>query len=36
MDWNNDGKLDLLVGNYYYDRTGETRVSGGNIWLYLR
>lgn len=27
-DWNNDGKLDILVGNI-------TRSSGGNIWLFL-
>ena len=37
-DWNDDGKLDLLVGNYYTQRsripfTRETL--GGNIWLYL-
>ena len=25
MDWNNDGKKDLLVGQY----------SNGNIWLFL-
>jgi hypothetical protein len=33
IDWNNDGKLDLLVGNYYSDR--KTRSSGGNVWLFL-
>ena len=27
-DWNNDGKLDILIGNI-------TRSSGGNIWLFL-
>ena len=27
-DWNNDGRLDILVGNI-------TRSSGGNIWLFL-
>ena len=31
-DWNNDGKLDLLVGNFY----SRKRPSGGNIWLFLR
>jgi hypothetical protein len=31
-DWNNDGKLDLLVGN----RVRSTKPStGGNIWLFL-
>jgi len=33
VDWNNDGKLDILVGNFYSDRT--TRKNGGNIWLFL-
>jgi len=33
VDWNNDGKLDILVGNYYSDR--QTRTSGGNLWLFL-
>jgi len=32
-DWNNDGKLDLLVGNFY---SGSDRKSGGNVWLFLR
>ncbi|MEE8540175.1 MAG: VCBS repeat-containing protein [Desulfobacterales bacterium] len=31
-DWNNDGKLDLLVGNRF---KGEKPSSGGNIWLFL-
>jgi len=31
-DWNNDGKLDLLVGNYYSEGTSR---NGGNIWLFL-
>ena len=30
-DWNNDGKLDLLVGNRC---KGEKPSSGGNIWLF--
>ncbi len=30
-DWNNDGKLDLLVGNFY----SNTKPSGGNVWLFL-
>ncbi|MDP6543735.1 MAG: VCBS repeat-containing protein [Phycisphaerae bacterium] len=33
VDWNNDGKLDILVGNFYSDRT--TRSNGGNVWLFL-
>ncbi len=28
VDWNNDGKLDLLAGNY--------AGGGGNVWLFLR
>jgi hypothetical protein len=38
-DWNNDGKLDLLVGDYYSikDETAPNgRRSGGNVWLYVR
>ena len=30
-DWNKDGKLDLLVGNFYSNK----RPIGGNIWLFL-
>ena len=33
VDWNNDGKLDILAGNFYSDRT--TRTNGGNVWLFL-
>ncbi len=33
-DWNNDGKLDILVGSNYNYFSG-TRHSGGNIWLFL-
>ncbi len=32
-DWNNDGVLDLLVGNICSD--SKTRKSGGNLWLFL-
>ena len=31
-DWNNDGKLDLLVGNF----CSGGGAYGGNIWLFLR
>ena len=31
-DWNNDGKKDLLVGNFY--SAGE-KDYGGNVWLFL-
>jgi hypothetical protein len=31
-DWNNDGKRDILVGNFY---SGGSRKAGGNIWLFL-
>lgn len=30
-DWNNDGKKDLLVGNFI----SVNRRSGGNVWLFL-
>ncbi|MBT3200742.1 MAG: VCBS repeat-containing protein [Phycisphaerales bacterium] len=33
VDWNNDGKMDILVGNFYSDR--QTRKMGGNVWLFL-
>ena len=32
-DWNNDGKLDLLVGDF---NSSAPRKSTGHIWLYLR
>ncbi len=32
-DWNNDGKMDLLVGNFF---SGSGQESGGNVWLFLR
>ncbi|MCX5908395.1 MAG: VCBS repeat-containing protein [Deltaproteobacteria bacterium] len=31
LDWNNDGKLDLLIGNVYF----QDNKSGGNLWLFL-
>lgn len=30
-DWNGDGKLDILVGNFY----SHQKPIGGNIWLFL-
>jgi len=30
-DWNNDGKLDILVGNFFSNK----KPMGGNIWLFL-
>jgi hypothetical protein len=32
VDWNNDGKLDLLIGNI----SSEDRKSTGNVWLFLQ
>jgi hypothetical protein len=32
VDWNNDGKLDLLIGTFY----SENNNRGGNVWLFLR
>jgi len=37
-DWNNDGKLDLLVGNFYHvedESEPNGRKYGGNVWLFL-
>jgi hypothetical protein len=35
-DWNNDGKLDLLVGNFCYVNGGPGGgKTGGNVWLFL-
>ncbi len=31
LDWNNDGQLDLLIGNVYF----RDKQSGGNLWLFL-
>jgi large repetitive protein len=36
VDWNNDGKLDLVVGNYYYNAGPDKKDSGGHVWLFLR
>ena len=35
VDWNNDGKLDLVGGNYDYGR-GEKKEAGGHVWVFLR
>ena len=35
VDWNNDRKLDLLVGNIYRSNDPKNRRSGGNVWLFL-
>jgi len=34
-DWNNDGKLDLLVGSFYSGSSPSDRKMGGNVWLFL-
>lgn len=34
-DWNNDRKLDLLVGNFFSGQAGQTPQHGGNVWLFL-
>ena len=36
VDWKNRGKLDLLVGTYYYDAGPDKKGTGGNVWLFLR
>jgi hypothetical protein len=35
IDWNNDGKKDILVGNVYNRKRGSNPPIGGNIWLFL-
>jgi len=35
-DWDEDGKLDLLVGNGYSGGGEDKKEHGGNVWLYLR
>lgn len=35
VDWNNDGKLDILAGEYHSDTKEGKRVSTGNVWLFL-
>lgn len=32
-DWNNDGKKDILIGNFY--STKNRGKNGGNVWLFL-
>jgi len=34
-DWNNDGKRDLLVGNFYSINSPGGGKAGGNVWLFL-
>lgn len=36
VDWNNDGKLDLLVGNFYSGTGADKQGRGGHVWLFLR
>ena len=36
VDWNNRGKLDLVVGTYYYGGGADKRSTGGNVWLFSR
>ena len=36
MDWNNDGKLDILLGDFYSRKNDDgKRTAGGNVWLFL-
>ena len=34
-DWNGDGILDIIAGDFYVDRSGDDYRMGGNVWLYL-
>lgn len=36
VDWNEDGKLDLLVGTFYSGSGGDGKSMGGHVWLFLR
>jgi large repetitive protein len=36
VDWNNDGKLDLLVGTFYSGQGADKQARGGKVWLFLR
>jgi hypothetical protein len=36
VDWNSDGKLDVVVGNYARNKTTSNEPGGGNIWVYLQ
>jgi hypothetical protein len=36
VDWNEDGKLDLLIGNRYSGGGEDKKEHGGNVWLFLR
>jgi hypothetical protein len=36
VDWNGDGRLDLVVGDAAYTRSGERYKPHGWIWVYLR
>jgi hypothetical protein len=35
-DWNGDGRPDLIVGDYSYERKGESYKLHGWVWVYLR
>ena len=36
VDWNNDGKLDLVVGTFYSGQGADKKGMGGNVWVFLR
>lgn len=36
VDWNGDGKLDLVVGDSSYERQEQVYKSHGWVWVYLR
>lgn len=35
-DWNGDGRPDLIVGDYSYERKGDAYKLHGWVWVYLR
>jgi hypothetical protein len=36
VDWNGDGRLDLIVGDYTYEGEGREGKAHGWVWVYLR
>lgn len=36
VDWNGDGRLDLMVGDFYSTGSGDARETHGHVWVYVR
>ena len=35
-DWNGDGRLDLVVGDFWMNSVTDGNASHGSVWVYLR